>query len=191
MEQRERMAEEKAKEASRRITETFFSTDFYKEAKSIFVYFSIAKEPDTSRIILQALADGKIVALPRTKPNRDMDLVPLKNAEVFNAAYSSNWPLVYGIPELPPEIPAIDPMTVDVAIVPSLAVDKYGCRLGYGGGYYDRFISRFPIEKKNRPLFVAIQYESFFKHASLPKDPHDRHVDIIITEAGLFTPVSS
>ena len=193
IEGRERLPEAEVRAAGEAIAEALLSSDFYREAQSLFVYISVGREPDTAPVILKALANGKTVCVPRTAPDRNMDAVPLKNAEDLRKA-QTDWPRFYGIPEPPPEMPACAPAelaALSLVIVPSLAVDMQGYRLGYGGGYYDRFISRFPETKKDRPLFAAIQYAAFLKNVPLPRDPHDRPVDAIITEAGIIIPSSS
>ena len=188
LEQRGQIPAEIARAASDAIAKTLFSAPFYHSAESVFTYVSLANEPDTAPIIRRALADGKIVSLPRTKPGREMDVVPLESESAFRQAFS-DWPRVYGIPEQPPEIPAIDPSKLDLVIVPSLVLDTDGYRLGYGGSYYDRFIARFDIQKKDRPLFVAIQYDMFIlDKEAFAREPHDKSVDLIITEKRVIRP---
>jgi len=149
----------------------------WREARSVFCFLSVAGEPDTAPIILRALAEGKTACVPRTAADRAMEAVPI----IALSRLTEGWPLSYGIPEPPASYPAMDAAGLDLVIVPSLAVDIWGYRLGHGGGYYDRFIARFQNEQK-RPLFSAIQFARFVQHEALPREDYDMKVDVILTE---------
>ena len=181
---------------------------YFREAQAVFCFVSVGNEPDTSPIIEKALSDGKIVYVPRTTQDRHMETVPV-TSEDWQDAYTE-WPCFYGIPEPPQELkPAAQALTtkataqtpaIDLVLVPSLAVDTEGYRLGYGGGYYDRFISesrtahaaRTPQTAqttKNQPLFAAIQFSRFImQNDPLPREKHDMRVDVIVSENGIILP---
>jgi 5-formyltetrahydrofolate cyclo-ligase len=166
------------------ITGLILSSSFYVDADKIFCFISVPGEPDTSVIIRDALSRGKKVYVPRTKPERIMEAVPIDDVIYENA--SADWPLVYGIPEPPSSLGHIDDEEFDLALVPSIAIDIHGFRLGHGGGYYDAFISK-SVKARKRPVFIAIQFSEFFVNEALPREAHDMKVDIIATEKGLFT----
>ena len=190
---------------SEAITGKLFDTDFFNDAQSIFCYVSTECEPDTQQIIRRAHADGKTVMVPRTAQGGVMETVAI-DSSVFEKAMSC-WPRVYGIPEPPDSIPETNPDSIDLVIVPSIALDKDGYRLGYGGGYYDRFINSFmhtgsgkakfaleateQTKTQKRPFLVAIQYAEFLYEKSLPRESHDRQVDVLITDKGITIPPSS
>ncbi|MCL1896515.1 MAG: 5-formyltetrahydrofolate cyclo-ligase [Clostridiales bacterium] len=194
IEQRDRIPVAEAEAAAAAAAEELFRAFFYRKARSIFVFVSVGNEPGTSPIIMRALADGKKVCVPRTSAGRRMEAVPVENEAAFEKAYT-DWPRSYGIPEPPAHIPAADPETLDLVIVPSLAVDRQGYRIGYGGGYYDTFIAKFAdfgirekesTDPKNRPVFAALQYDAFLLDDPLPREPHDMQVNVIVTEKGIL-----
>ncbi|MEM9809434.1 MAG: 5-formyltetrahydrofolate cyclo-ligase, partial [Cyanobacteria bacterium P01_D01_bin.56] len=87
-----------------------------------------------------------------------------------------------GITEPHPTSPGIDPDKVDLILVPAVACDVKGYRLGYGGGYYDRMLS--DPRWANKPT-IGIVFE-YARLPSLPREPWDRPLDGICTESGLF-----
>jgi 5-formyltetrahydrofolate cyclo-ligase len=132
-----------------------------------------------------------------------MEAVPVGESDFMNAR--CEWPRYYGIPEPPASFPAADISGIDLALTPSLAVDKEGFRLGHGGGYYDRFIAASCTEqnshvnktqtsgrpgKKKHPIFAAIQFSAFLRDEDLPREVYDMPVDVIITENGIVIPSS-
>lgn len=86
-------------------------------------------------------------------------------------------PGAYGIPEPKDGLQAVEPTRIDVVIVPALAYDRRGYRLGYGGGYYDRFLPTLSAQA----VKVGVQYDLLVWDA-LPVGPHDVSVDWVITE---------
>jgi len=168
------------------ITGLILSSSFYADAGKIFCFVSVPGEPDTSEIIQKALSHGKDIYVPRTNPCRIMETILIGHTEWETVG---NWPLIYGIPVPPPSLIYSGAADFDLVIVPSVAVDIYGYRLGHGGGYYDAYISE-NTKKQNRPVFIAIQFSDFFISEALPREIHDEKVDLIATENGLFTSVS-
>jgi 5-formyltetrahydrofolate cyclo-ligase len=77
----------------------------------------------------------------------------------------------------------LQPSSDTLVVVPALAVDHQGVRLGYGGGYYDRYFGAFDTQK--RPTLAAVVYKDFFV-PRLPHEAHDLKVDFVVTEEGLF-----
>jgi len=183
-ERRKLIPEAEAKAAGEAIISLLCGEAFWREANSVFCFLSVDGEPDTSPIIGRALAEKKTVCVPRTSPNRVMEAVPVADL------CARGWPLSFGIPEPPASYPAVDAATLDLVIVPSLAVDRQGNRLGHGGGYYDSFIARFKNARK-RPLFAAIQFAAFVQSEALPNEYYDMRVDMILTENEIIIPFSS
>jgi 5-formyltetrahydrofolate cyclo-ligase len=157
-------------EASRKMLAALTSTPEYISAKTIFCYVSTAGEPDTSELINDALSKGKRVCAPLCKQKGIMQAREITSLHDLK-------PGKYDIPEPEQHCPIIEPQDIDLIIVPCISCDEEGYRLGYGGGFYDRW----PQTPAPR---IALCYEKT-KTKSLPKEPHDQKVDIIITEATL------
>jgi len=198
MEQQGRIPVEKSRAAGESMLSLISAEAFWREARSVFCFLGMTGEPDTAPFILRALNEGKSVLVPRTGKNRLMETVPVVNGPdgpsiPFDrdslSRIIAEWPLSYNIPEPPTSIPAEDPSSLDLVIVPSVAIDLWGCRLGHGAGYYDRFISGFQAAKK-RPLLVATQFEELLMSEPLPREPYDMLVDMIVTENRILIPVS-
>jgi len=203
LEARERIPETETRAADAAIASYVFESGFYRDAKTIFVYISVGREVDTFSIIRRAFADGKTVSVPRTGKDRRMEAVPVGEEEFFTRAFTK-WPRAFGIPE-PPEglpeapesfseppegLPEADVSCPDLVIAPSLALDRLGYRLGYGGGFFDCYISAARAQK-NRPLTAAVQRSIFVQDEPLPRESYDMAVDLIITENGIVIPASS
>ena len=159
------------------ISDRYLELDSYKEAGIIFVYSAMAKEIPTQGIIHTALNDGKKVALPKirtgVKAGAKMDFVFInKDTEYKNG--------VYGILE-PVSNEFIDVKGIDGHIemlIPGLCFDIKGRRIGYGGGYYDRYLTKCPKDKFHITA-LACEYQIF---ESLPFNENDKTVNLIVTE---------
>ena len=134
----------------------------------ILIYVSVGNEIDTRSIIRKSLALGKTVAVPYCK-NNQMFFYPINSFEDLVCTQ-------FGIPTIDPD--RVDYLTEFVntlCIVPALSIDKMGNRLGYGGGYYDRFLSSFCGR-------AAVAIHSSLVCERLPRFDTDIPVKIIITE---------
>jgi len=189
LEARENISPEEARTADNAILSRVLNAGFYREAESVFIYVSVDREMDTKPVIHQAFKDGKTVLVPRTGKDRTMEAVLIDEEEFLKRA-ETEWPRCFNIPEPPDDLPALDPARIDLVIVPSLALDLFGYRLGYGGGFYDHFIAAAHKQKK-RPVFVAVQRAAFIRDDALPREPYDMAVDYIVSENGISIPVSS
>ncbi len=140
----------------------------YKKNKNIGGYFPINYEIDCLEILKKLEKSGYKISLPITKKGNKMDF--------FQWSYKD--PLLIskmGIPE-PTSNKKIYP---DIFLVPLVAFNKYKFRLGYGGGYYDRYIQK--IKKIKKILTIGMAF-SFQKVKILPHSKHDKKVDFIFTE---------
>ena len=159
------------------ISDRYLELDSYKEAGIIFVYSAMAKEIPTQGIIHTALNDGKKVALPKirtgVKAGAKMDFVFIsKDTEYKNG--------VYGILE-PVSNEFIDVKDINDRVemlIPGLCFDIKGRRIGYGGGYYDRYLTKCPKDKFHITA-LAHEYQIF---ESLPFNEDDKTVNLIVTE---------
>lgn len=141
----------------------------FADKNSFFVYCSFGSEADTKKLIDALISLGKRVFLPRVEGE---NMVPV---EYFAGCRLSKTPL--GVYE--PEGQAFSG-DIDVVIVPLLAVNPRGYRLGYGGGYYDRFLKNSGAVKAG--LAYDFQLTDRFK-----EDPWDEPLDLLITERGIYT----
>ncbi|HIT18992.1 MAG TPA: 5-formyltetrahydrofolate cyclo-ligase [Candidatus Fimivivens faecavium] len=126
----------KKRTADERIARRLFSLPQYREAKLVLIYVSTAIEVDTRKIIRRALAAGKQVAVPRcVAGTRLMEFYRIGGIEELS-------PGAFGVLEPEPD-PAnkVTDFSNSICVVPALGCDLKGYRLGYGGGYYDRFLS--------------------------------------------------
>ena len=188
IDERERIPAAEAQRADAAIASHVFSAGFYKDAKTVFLFISVDSEVDMTPVLHRAFADGKIVYVPRTKEDRVLEAVRV-DAEEFLKRARTEWPRCFNIPEPPDCLPAAQVSELDLVIVPSLALDLWGFRLGYGGGYYDRFIKT-AREQKKCPVFAAVQRACFVRDEALPREPYDSAIDLIVTENGVVIPFS-
>ena len=157
------------------ILEQFHESKFYKEATNIFVYISYDSEINTRLIINKALKDNKKVYVPRTEfETRIMDAVEIKS---FDNLIKSN----YGILEPSKNEPCIDPNELDLIVVPGVAFDRNGGRMGYGAGFYDRYFKKITKDNIERITKLALAY-CFQVLDKVPMNEQDVPVDFIITE---------
>lgn len=155
-------------QADKGIAENLFSTPEYRAAKTIYTYLSVEREPDTRNIIARALTEGKTVALPVCEPKGIM--YPRRLSSLADLISGT-----YGIPVPPETEPKIDENELDVIIVPAVAYDVEGFRLGRGGGYYDRLLSRCGAYS----VGLARERQLVWR---VPREAHDQAVDCLITE---------
>lgn len=159
-------------EMDREIFNRLINLDLYKEAKNIFIYLSFGSEIDTNPIIDRALEDGKEVYIPKIyKSNKEMKAIRLNSFEDLEENSM-------GILEPKDDSNFIDKENIDLIIVPGAVFDLEGNRIGYGGGYYDRFLSNIK-DKRNK---VALAYDLQIVE-NIEAEEHDIKVDYIITNS--------
>ena len=135
-------------------------------AKIILAYYSLPDEVDTRQLLDDLVAEGKTVLLPKVIDDENMEI----------RRYTGRQDLEEGILHLMEPIgePLTDYEDIDIVVVPGLAFDAEGHRLGRGRGYYDRFLHR-----KKHPFCVGICFD-FQKVAEVPVDEYDIPVDEVI-----------
>jgi len=143
-------------------------------ARNILMYCSVEREVDTFEITKAALLADKTVAFPYCYRGGVMQ------ARIV-ADISELRPSMLGIPAPPDSSSVIAPEDLDLVIVPALVYDRTGFRLGYGGGYYDRFLAGTNAYKAGLARERLIMDK-------LPRESHDIAVDCIITEDRVFCP---
>ena len=165
--QKRAMTAQEIEQASARLAEKFYESELYRNAHSIYAYLSYNQEVRTEPIIRRALKDGKRVAVPKVFGD-DMKFLWINN--LYDIA-----PGAYNIPEPIADGPEADD---DFALIlmPGLAFDPEGHRLGYGGGFYDRYLANHHHHK-----LVALCYGfQMFDH--LETEAHDIPVDLVIAD---------
>ena len=140
----------------------------FRNAATVFTYYSLGREPDTRKIVEYALEHGKTVALPVCEKRGVMDARAINH--VGELSLSS-----YGLLEPLASTRVIAPEAMDFIIVPALTYDGDGCRLGYGGGYYDRFLTR------TQAFTAGVARERLLMDV-LPREAHDVAVNCVVTE---------
>lgn len=144
----------------------------YEKAKVIFIYVSYKNEVETHKIIKHALENGKKVCVPKIVSLKEgMEAVEIENLSELKVNK-------YGI--LEPEFnleKIMAPDCIDLMIVPGVAFDRNGGRVGYGGGFYDRFINR--LHKKVYKLALAYNFQIYDK---VPMEENDMYIDDLISE---------
>ena len=117
------------------LTERLLHHPFYQEAKVIATYLSFPHEFQTQELIEQVLKDGKKVLIPKTYPKGRMDFVVYDSQQLVKTSF--------GLLEPQGELEVVEASQIDLIHVPGLAFTTEGCRIGYGGGYYDRYLEHF------------------------------------------------
>ena len=151
----------------------------YQNCDTLITFVSTPIEVDTHQLILRALDDGKKVAVPYCVPGtRQMEFYCIRSLDDLS-------PRTFGVLEPDPaSCEKLGETKNSLCIVPGLAFDRQGYRLGYGKGYYDRFLSRYDGFK------VGVVYEGCFLTA-LPHGYYDVAVDLLITEKRRKKPLPS
>ena len=117
------------------LTERLLQHPFYQEAKIIATYLSFPHEFQTQELIEQALRDCKKVLIPKTYSKGRMDFVVYDSQQLVKTSF--------GLLEPQGDLEVVDVSQIDLIHVPGLAFTREGYRIGYGGGYYDRYLEHF------------------------------------------------
>lgn len=162
-------------EKSQCVTEKFLNTHEYKACEKLFIFLSYGSEIETRNIIQKAFEDKKTVALPyMTGKPHEMVFIKISSvSELVKNKYGIEEP-VYN----EENILVSDEKTV--IAVPALAFDKTGYRLGYGGGYYDKYLGE---NKYMKSIGIAFDFQIT---DNIPKDKYDVKTDMVITERGII-----
>lgn len=170
MERLNSMDKEEYREKSERIASHFFSHPAWKKAEVIGMTISRPPEVDTYKIIEKAWQEGKRIAVPKCLPStREMEFRYLTDFSQLEKVY-------YGLLEpIVERTELVEPDGIHLLVVPGLAYSPDGYRLGFGGGYYDRFLTGYKGETVSLAFSSQIVKE-------LPTEEHDMPIGLIITE---------
>ena len=166
---RNNMSNELRKLKDKLIYDLFINSDLYKKAKDIFIYVSFGSEVNTHEIIKKAIIDKKNIYVPKIDMKKK-EMIAVKIHSITELSVNN-----YGI---------LEPINVDkdkiandfdIIVMPGVAFDKNGNRIGYGGGYYDKYLEKNIFKAKK----VALAYEEQILER-IESDFHDIKVDFII-----------
>lgn len=163
--QKRAMTPEEIETRSARLGQLFAASDWYKNARTIYGYLPYNQEVRTIPMLEQALRDGKQVAVPKCY-GEEMRFIYLTDLCQVAPGYA-------GIPEPIADEPVAQDKTA-LVLMPGLAFDREGHRIGYGGGFYDKFLA----EEPDHPT-LALCYE-FQMLPHLDTEEHDIPVDCVI-----------
>ena len=157
------------------ITQKLLVSPEYAEATTVLTYVSVSSEVSTRMIIERALCDGKTVAVPRCLPGHRLEFVAITSLDQLVPAPSN-------LLEPAKDLSALTEVQMSnaICIVPALLVDTKGYRLGYGAGFYDRFLSTYSGKK------ICLAYQQNLSKTTLPHTEFDVPVDMVITESGVL-----
>ncbi|MBF0569211.1 MAG: 5-formyltetrahydrofolate cyclo-ligase [Candidatus Omnitrophica bacterium] len=164
--------EEDALRKSRVILDKFLALPVFKKAKTVLFYASCRGEVDTFAMMDRAIELKKRVALPRVqKENKKITAIMIASTQGLK-------PGAYNIPE--PEFQTervLNPKDIDLVVVPGVAFDRQGNRLGRGAGFYDRFLSELP----SSTVTIGLAYDLQLVEALTGLERHDRPVTQVLT----------
>ena len=164
-EQKRAMSPEEIEQRSAKLAELFLNSEAYKNAKTVYGYLPYNQEVRTVPMLEQALRDGKRVAVPKCY-GEEMRFLYMDDLSLVEKGYA-------GIPEPIADGPVADDQTA-LVLMPGMAFDPQGHRIGYGGGFYDKFLAAEP----NHPT-LALCY-SFQVLPHLETEEFDIPVDTVL-----------
>ncbi len=188
--QRKKISPTQIQQKSRQLHTAFVQEDVWKQARSVGLYMALAGEVATVPLVEQAWQEGKRVYLPRCHKGKrgEMDFIACTSHEdVAVGAYGIIEPKA----ELAVRTEAIlsaqnGVWDLDLLLVPGVAFDTQGYRIGFGGGYYDRFLQRVyapTTQQRTRCLGVAFTWQVV---KSVPFDAWDMPMHGLLTEEGVL-----
>ena len=174
-----RNAQENKDELSKGIVDQFMATPEYQAAKTVLFYVDVRSEVRTRHSLPAALASGKTIIIPWCTESVELALFKLESMDELAVG-------MYKILEPKPELrllpqKQVDPKDIDLVMVPGVAFDRRGARMGHGKGYYDKLLENV---RPNTPL-IALAFECQL-FPEIPVAPHDVFMNKIITEKGVI-----
>jgi len=167
LEKRNSLSKEEILEKSNKIKNNLFNLDSYKKSKAIMFFVSINSEVNTHDMIKEAL-NNKTIVVPKVAHH---EIEPSVIIDFDNLVPSGK----FGILE-PIETMKIAYKNIDLILVPGIAFDKEGHRIGYGFGYYDKFLKKVP-----KAIKIGLCFD-FQVVEKIPREMHDMPVDMIVTD---------
>ena len=173
-EMRRALSKQEQDVAAKAMHDHLAALDVYRASRVVMAYMTCRGELSLEPVILDVLAAGKTLVLPRCEAEGIM------TARKVGAIHELV-PGAYGLLEPDASCEAIDPKKIDLILVPGVAFDRQGGRLGQGAGYYDRFLPQ------TQAVRMGICHDfALLEH--VPSQAHDVPMDFVITPAGIITP---
>ena len=147
----------------------------WQSARAVLLFFPLPSEPDISPLLADALADGKLLALPRFNATTNA-YEPVQVRDLGRELVTGP----FGVHEPVAACPVVPLNRLDLALVPGLGFDACGHRLGRGKGHYDRLLADFTGEK----IGVAFDFQMVVE---VPREPHDIALDAVVTPSRWVT----
>ena len=173
---RNQLTMEKVQNNSEKIAAQLFETAFWQNSTVVMLYLSFQNEVVTDMIYERGWQENKIMLIPIcSAQNRIMTMSKLTSFEQLV-------PNRYGIRELPEPLQQIvPPETIDLCLIPGIVFDNYGNRLGFGAGYYDRYLAKISPQVPR----IALAHSCQIYDGILPTDQYDLPMHYMLTEYGL------
>ena len=172
--ERAKLRAEQVAWSSEQVSRHILACDAYRKAQCIMGYLAFGKELSVDAVLRAALAEGKQVLVPLVTSATEMVPVVLRNMEDFELDR-------YGIRSVREPAELCEAQAIDLVLVPGVAFDREGGRLGMGAGYYDRF-----LPKAQSAVLMGIAYDALLQD-ELPKDEYDVCMQLLASEGGITT----
>ncbi len=163
------IAPEQAAAASEDLCKNLLGSPYWQQARRILMFYPLNDEPDIAPLLQQALTAGKTIALPRYNSS-----LGVYEAALIRSLTEDLVPGRFGVREPSPNCPALPLNQLDLTLVPGIAFDASGRRLGRGKGFYDRLLPG----TTGMTLGLAFDWQ---ESDALPTEPHDVELDAILT----------
>ncbi len=176
---RDDMRKEVCREKSRQICNNIINTSYYQNADTVYLYMAFRNEVDLFDVIQTAFADGKTIAIPKIHEDQQMRFHQLRRNQAGCLMTENGY---FGIeePVILPEEEEKPLSFPDLILMPGVAFDKAGNRIGYGKGYYDTYLESLgECAKTVKKVGVAYACQIV---EDIPVSKHDYKVDVVVTE---------
>ena len=175
LEQRKAFSNEKIFEKSKAVCERIISSYSFRFADTILMYSAVRNEIDLKDVFERAIADGKNVYFPKTYGKGKMQFFKVSKLVELEEGN-------FNVLEPSEDKPIFDEQKSGhvLCLVPGVAFDKRGYRIGYGAGYYDRFI------KNGEIIFAGVTFDELLCQEVVFDKRHDKKVDMIFTEERVY-----
>ena len=160
------------READEAICRCLLQSELYQKARTVLCYVGTAAEINTMSLLHAALRDGKILALPLCSV--ELGVMEARQIAGLGDLVSGRFGIL--APKL--QCPLVAPEDIDLVVVPCATGDAQGRRLGYGGGYYDRYLPRTRCP-------AVLLCRTHVMREDIPMEDHDVFMDYLITEKGI------
>ncbi|MFV0414443.1 MAG: 5-formyltetrahydrofolate cyclo-ligase [Oscillospiraceae bacterium] len=171
------LEQEYTQRADEAIARRLYALPEFAAAGVVFCYVGVKREVATRAILVAALAAGKTVCVPKCFANGVMQARRITGLAQLR-------PAAFGLLEPGETAPLVQPGAIHFCVVPCVAADRQGNRLGYGGGYYDRYLPQMQGH-------TACLCRHRLLQASLPQEPHDLPVQLVLTEEECIRPAGA